>query len=115
MVLTIEAIFPSASTPAARTIEFLRRVGREMGLLVTVEIVLALCLVFAVGVKTEEDAWFGGSGVGGASGFVAAALGGGVDGSGVGNVYEWVGVCCARIDGLGAAGIALGGGGIGVV
>ena len=88
-----------------------------MGLLVTVEIVLALCLVFAVGVETEEDAWFGGgSGIGGGPGLVAAAFGGGVDGRVVGDVYGGVGVCCcARIDGLGAAGILVGGGGIGVV
>ena len=83
-----------------------------MGLLVAVEIVLALRLVFAVGVETEEDAWCfgGGSGVGGGSGFVAAAaLGGGVDGSGVGDVYGGVGVCCcAGMDGLGAAGILVG-------
>ena len=56
MVLAIEAILPSASAPTARAVEFLRRVGGEMGLLVAVEIVLALRLVFAVGVETEEDA-----------------------------------------------------------
>ena len=54
MVLAIEPILPNASAPAARAIEFLRR--REMGLLMTVEIVLALCLVFAAGVKTAKGA-----------------------------------------------------------
>ena len=88
MVLAIESILPSASAAAARAIEFLCR--REMGLLVTVEIVLALCLVFAAGVKTAEGAWFGvGGGVGGCSLFVAA-LGGGIDGSGVGDVYRGI-------------------------
>lgn len=81
-----------------------------MGLLVTVEIVLALCLVFAAGMKTAEDAWFGvGGGVGGGSLFVAA-LGGGIDGSSVGDVYSGIGVCCARRDGLGAGKLIAGGG-----
>lgn len=107
MVLAIEAILPRASAPAARAIEFLCR--REMGLLVAVEIVLALCLVFAAGVKTAEGAWFGGAG--GASLFVTAPLGGGIDGRGEGEVYSGgKGVCCARRDGVGA-GILIGGGG----
>ena len=90
MVLAIEPILPSASAPAARAIEFLCR--REMGLLVTVEIVLALCLVVAAAVKTAEHALFGvGGGVGGVSLFVAA-LGGGIDGSGDGEVYRGIGV-----------------------
>lgn len=114
MVLAIESILPSASAPAARAIVFHCR--REMDLLVTVEIVLALCLVFAAGVKAAEGAWFGGgvgARVGGGSLFVAA-LGGGVDGSGVGEVYHrGIGVGCARRDGLGVV-YLIGGGGIGV-
>ena len=90
MVLAIEPILPSAAAPAARAIVFLSR--REMGLLVTVKIVLALCLVFAAGVKAAEGAWFGiVGGVGGGSLFVAA-LGGGIDGSGDGEVYMGIGV-----------------------
>ena len=108
MVLAIEAILPSASAPAARAVVFLCR--REMCLLVTVEIVLALCLVLTAGVKTAEGACFGiVAGVGGASLFVAT-LGGGIDGRGVGEVYSRKGVCCARRDGLGTR-IPLGGGG----
>ena len=54
MVLAIEAMFSRTSTAAAGAIEFLSRLRGEMSLLVTVEIVLALCLVLAVVVETVE-------------------------------------------------------------
>ena len=89
MVLAIESMVSSTSTPAARTIEFL---GGEMSLLVTVEIVLAPCLVLAASaVETDEHARFGaGSGVG-RTVFVAA-LRRGIDGGGVVNVYVGQGI-----------------------
>ena len=94
MVFAIESMFSSTSTPAARTIELLRG---EMSLLVTVEIVLALCLVLAAWVETVEYARFGAGGGGGGTVFVGA-LCGGVHGGGVVDVY--VGQRIGR-DGLG--------------
>ncbi len=104
MVLAIEPMFASSSTPATRTIEFVRG---EMGFNVTVEIVLALCLVVAGGVETSELLV---AGRGGGSGF-AGALCGGIDGGGVGDVYMGMGVCCGRRDGLGVVVIFVRGGG----
>ena len=58
-----------------------------MSLLVTVEIVLALCLVLAAFVETEEYASrFGAGGGAGGTGFVAVLFGA-VNGVGVGDGY----------------------------
>lgn len=110
MVLAIEAMFSSSSTPAARAIEFLSRLRGKMNPLVTVEIVLTLCLVLAVSVETVEYAGFGAGGGGGVTVFVGA-LHGGVDRGGVVDVYFGQG---NGRDGL-AVVIFVGGGGIGVV
>ena len=79
-----------------------------MSPLVTVEIVLALCLVLAAWVKTLEYARFGAGGGGGGTGFVAT-LCGGVDGGGV--IDSYAGQGNGR-DGLDV--VEFGGGGVGV-